>query len=230
MTARNEDLHEDPPPSLKAAALSVLLGFVALFGLSAAAGVVGGMIASHTFFGPWAWQTTVILAAILLVSAGAIWGLLRLKPWKRSGEPVSRATRRARRLLWLSTLVVALGALALIPGTHPVDGKDVPFGVFSNGKEPFSNGPISPGIAIFAIAAWLLGQAINKGWWYVSADEHERRADDVGNLVAWALFMTVTPAWWVAARAGLLPQPNAMVLWLVTVWVAAIGYFWRRNR
>ncbi len=79
----------------------------------------------------------------------------------------------------------------------------------------FSNSPVPVWIAIFAIGSWLLGQAINKWWWYFSADEHERKADDLGNLAGWALFMVVTPAWWVAARAGLLPQPNAMLLWLL---------------
>ena len=79
------------------------------------------------------------------------------------------------------------------------------FGTFSK-EHPaafFSNSPVPLRIAIFAIASWLLGQVINKWWWYFSTDEHEQKADDLGNLTGWALFFTVTPAWWVAARAGL---------------------------
>jgi hypothetical protein len=157
------------------------------------------------------------------MGAGAIWGLLRLKPWKArkvSVEPVSPRTRRTNKLLGLAVLVTVPGTLALAFGTMNIDH---PLALFSNS-------PVPLWIAIFAIASWLLGQAINKWWWYFSADEHERKADDFGNLVAWALFVTVTPAWWVAARAGLLPPPNAMLLWLVAVWVAAIGWYWRRHR
>jgi hypothetical protein len=233
MMARNEVLQEDGPPSFKTAALSVLLGFVALFGLSAVAGVMGAMFATHTFWVPWPWQTTALLATILLISAGAICGLVSLKPWKRSGEPVSPATRRTRRLFWLTELIAALSGLALIYGAQFVDGSDVPFGTFSTGKLEalgmFSNRPIPPGIAIFAITSWVLAMAFGV-WRYLSADEYEREANDFGKLVAFRVFYTVTPAWWVAARAGLLPQPNAMILWLATLLIAASGGFWRRYR
>ena len=84
-------------------------------------------------------------------------------------------------------------------------------------------------MAVFAIATWLLSWAIG-WWWYFSADEHEQRASDVGLLVAGGLFATVTPAWWVAARAGLTPQPDAMILLGAVNLVWAIGWFWRRNR
>lgn len=134
-------------------------------------------------------------------------------------------------------LVGALAAVAGIYGTQWDVGKNfpenLPFGVFSNDSgDPFgifSNRPLSLGFALFAITSWLLAMAIGLRR-YLSADEHERQANDFGKLVAFRLFYTVTPAWWVAARAGLLPQPNAMVLWLVTLLVAAIGVFWRRYR
>ena len=81
---------------------------------------------------------------------------------------------------------------------------------------------------MFAIACWLVSWAIG-WWWYVSADELEQRASDVGLLLGGFLFAMVTPAWWVAARADLLPQPNAMVLWCIVNVVWMIGWFWRRN-
>jgi hypothetical protein len=208
---------------LKAAVhvLSALLVVVALFGFFLAAGVVKVQL---RFWWPWPWQVKFMVAVDLLMGLGAICGLLWLKPWKAwkgSGEPVSPRTRRTNKLFWLSTVVVALSGVALILGTRLPDSKDMTFGMFANS-------PVSPGIAILVVAGWLLGMAINRWWWYFSADEHERRADDFGNLLGWVLFLTVTPAWWVAARAGLLPQPNAMLLWLVAGWVSAIGYFWRR--
>jgi hypothetical protein len=210
------------PSRAKVAALLVLLALVVLLAFGGTSALVRALLAT-SFLGLWYWKTLCMLAANVLVGAGAIWGFFRLEPWKGwkgSGEPVSPSTRKTNKLFGLSGLIVALSAVAVIYGAQLADGKSDPL---------FSNSPVSRGVAIFAVAAWLLGQAINKWWWYFSADEHERRAEDVGNLLGWALFFTVTPAWWVAARAGLVPQPNAMVLWIVTVGVSAAGYFWRRS-
>jgi xanthosine utilization system XapX-like protein len=211
------------PSRPKVAAVSMMLGIVALAGFAVTVSVVRILVATKTLSGPWPWQTVCVFASNLLIGVVAIWSFLWLKPWKEwkeSGEPLSPSTRKARNLLALSGMVCGAGSVALY------------FGAFSKDRPSafFSNSPVPLRIAIFAIASWLLGQAINKWWWYFSADEHQRKADDVCNLVSWALFFTVTPAWWVAARAGLLPQPNAMLLWVVAVGAGAIGYFWRRSR
>jgi xanthosine utilization system XapX-like protein len=211
------------PSRPKVAAVSMMLGIVALAGFAVTVSVVRTLVATKTLSGPWPWQTVCVFASNLLIGVVAIWSFLWLKPWKEwkeSGEPLSPSTQKARNLLALSGMVCGAGSVALY------------FGAFSKDRPSafFSNSPVPLRIAIFAIASWLLGQAINKWWWYFSADEHQRKADDVCNLVSWALFFTVTPAWWVAARAGLLPQPNAMLLWVVAVGAGAIGYFWRRSR
>ena len=64
---------------------------------------------------------------------------------------------------------------------------------------------------------------------HLSADELEQRASDVGLLFGGFLFAVVTPMWWIAARAGLVPQPNAMVLWCIVNVIWTIGWFWRRT-
>jgi hypothetical protein len=211
------------PSRVRAIALPLLLALVAWMGFGALLAMGKVLVATHTLWGPWAWQTTVMLAGNLVIGVGAIWAMLWMRPWKAlqilDDEPVSPATRKAKNLLGMSALVAAPGALVLY------------YGAFSEGhpNAMFSNRPVPLWVAIFAIACWLLSQAINKWWWYFSADEYERRADDFGNLLGWAVFLIVTPAWWVAARAGLLPHMDAMVLWVVAVGVSAVGYFWRRN-
>ena len=148
-------------------------------------------------------RVMIVLPVSLLIGAAALWGLMRLKPW---AGPISPTTRKTNTLFYVSGLVAVPGSVAL----H--------FGAVSRGNPYgfFSNSPISLGIAIVAITSWLLALAI-AWWWYYSADEHERKAYDFGSLFGHGLFITVTPAWWVAARAGLLPQPDAMVLWCVTM-------------
>lgn len=238
MMAKSEIRPEDRPLSLKIAALSVLLAFGALFGFCAVVVTGSLMLSTHTFWFPWGRSTPIIFGASLLISAGGVWGILRLQPLLRSAVlPLSPATRRTQKLYKLTQLVGALTALAVIYGTQSDVGKnipqDLPFGVFSNGMgDPLgilSNRPISLSLALFAITSWVVAMAIGLRR-YLSADEHERQANDFGKLVAFRLFYALTPAWWVAARAGLLPQPNAMFLWLIALLVAAIGAFWRRYR
>jgi hypothetical protein len=217
--ARNEDRLEDRPPSLKAAALPMLLGLAALAGFLGAGAMLVVLFAHDRLWIPWNVRTTVVFAVYLLLGIGGAWGLKRLKPWAGSGEPISPATRRTNTLFVVSGLLGVPGSLLLLYGTT---SEEHPLGLFSNS-------PISIGIAVAVIAGWLLSTAI-AWWWYFSADEHERKAYDFGSLVACGLFFTVTPAWWIAARAGLLPQPDAMILWVVIGVVTSIGWFWHRYR
>ena len=211
------------PSTPKAAMLSLLLGVMALAGFGVAVTVVKTLAAAGTLTGPWPWRTAVVFTSNLLIGVGAIWGFVWLRPWRGwkdwsgLGEPVSPTTRRTNKLYWLKELLVAVAMLALIFGAY---SKDHPFSVASNG-------PIPMWIAVVAIPCWLLARVLRE-WWRSSADEHERRASDFGRNAAAGVFLAVTPAWWVAARAGLAPQPDAMALWILAMLVSSVGWTWRR--
>ena len=215
---RSEDMQEDDPMISRTAALSFLLVMVALVGLTWAISVVWWVLLVEDFVWGSAQARRLMIAfpVCLLISGAALWGLIRLKPW---GGPIAPTTRRTYTLILLSALVLLPATVALfIDGFSP-----------DNWYGFLSNSAISPGLAFFAIASWLLALPI--GWWgYRTADEHERRANDFGILAGAGLFLAVTPVWWVAARAGLLPMPDAMVLWCVTVGVWTIGAFWHAHR
>jgi hypothetical protein len=217
MMAKSDGVHEDrPTTSSKAAVMTFLLGIVALMGLVSAAQLVAWVI----FVDDFDWgsaqgrRVMIVLPVSLLIGVAALWGFMRVKP---RGEPISPTTRKTNVLFLVSGLVAVPGVLSLAFGTR------------QNAYGLFSDSPISPRIAIFTITSWLLALALS-WWWYFSADEHERKSYDFGSLFGHGLFITVTPAWWVAARAGLLPQPDAMVLWCVTMAVITIGWFWHRYR
>lgn len=207
----------DPAP-LNAAMMSVLLGFLALMGLSAAAGVVGAVLFDPRIQHPVNWLTWAHLAVFSLIGGGSAWGLVRLKPWARRG-PVSPAARKTNTLFGLSGAIATVACLPLIVRTMR-EGDPAAL---------FSSDPLPLWIAIFSIPVWLLSWALG-WWWYFSADEHEQRASDVGLLMAGGLFATVAPVWWLAARAGLMPPPDAMILWGIVNLVWGAGWFWRRNR
>lgn len=209
----------DGPEDLKPAVMSILLGLLALAGLSAAAGVVGAVLYDPRIKHPVNWLSWAYFALYLLIGLGAIWALVRLKPWTRR-EPMSPSTRKTNALFGLGGILATVSCLAVIVHTMQGGGNAFAF---------FSNSPVAPWVAVFAIATWLLSWAIS--WlWYFSADEHEQRASDVGLLFGGLAFAVVTPAWWVAARAGLMPQPNAMALWLAVNLIWTGGWLWRRNR
>jgi hypothetical protein len=209
---------EDGPPNLKPQMMSALLGIVALAGISAACGVVGAVLFDPRIKHPVNMLTWVFFALFLLIGLFALWGLVRLKPWARR-EPISPSTRRTNALFGLSGVVATASVVALMLG----------IGEWDRGFGLFSNSPVGLWLALFAILTWVISWAI--AWlWYFSADEHEQRASDVGLLIGGLLFAVATPVWWVAARAGLVAQPNAMVLWLAVNLIWTFGWFWRRSR
>lgn len=215
--AAASELDEDPAP-LNAAILAALLGFVALSGFAAAAGVLGAVLFDPRIDRPANWLTWAHFAVFLAIGFVAARGLFRLRPWAKRA-PLSPATRKTNFLFGLSGAVGVAACLPLI--------------ILNMSQAPsqpmFSNGPLPHWIALYAIPVWLLSWAIG-WWWYFTADEHEQRASDVGLLFAGGVFATVAPAWWIAARAGLMPHPDAMVLWLAFNVIWAAGWFWRRNR
>ena len=219
MLAKAEDRPRDFPAKVMTVALAVMLGCLMLSGAVGTAVILRVLIARQTLLGPWGWQVPTFLVIDLLVVVAAIWGLWRLKPWQGwtgPREPVSPATQKANRLFGLKELLGLAAVLALVCGARdPI--------------KAFSNSPLSPGVAIFAIAAWLLARALRE-WWGRRSDEHEQRAIDFGRRVGAGLFLAVTPAWWVAARGGLLPQPNVMILWAVTMLATSFGWSWYRGR
>jgi hypothetical protein len=220
MMAKGEDLPEDRPAGLAAILLSALLGALALAGLGTAAAVVVVWFSTSHF--PWgtpgAWRTVGVLGVALMIGFAALLGGIKLRPWRGRGGPVSPATRRTGKLYWAKELLGLVAILALVFGAFHVDQ---PFAAFSNSALPVW-------IALVVIPCWLAARLIREGW-RNSADEHERHASDFGRNAATGAFLAVTPAWWIAARAGLAPQPDAMVLWILTMLVSSIGWVWRRN-
>jgi hypothetical protein len=220
MMAVPEDRQEDRPATLATTVLSVALATVALGGLSGAVSVVVVLLffAHHFVWGsPTAWRTVLVFAVSLLIGGAALWGLMRLRPWRRWAGPVSPATRRSNILYWLKEGLALVAMLALF------------FGAASLGHPTaaISNGPIPPWVAIVAGLSWLVARVLRE-WWRNSSDEHEQRASDTGRNAAAGIFLAVTPVWWVAWRAGFLPQPDAMVLWILVMVVSSIGWSWRR--
>ncbi len=207
---------DDPPQRVEA--VSFVLGNLLLLGVASTIAILVVVLFKERGPDPLNPLTFVFAGLNLLVAGAAIWGFRRLKPWEER-ERLSPSTRRTNALFGLSGLVCVPGVLALALTSSSAEN---PFGLFSNG-------PVAPWVALLALASWALGMWI--GWkWYFSADEHEREAYDFGSVVGAGIFTALAPAWWVAARAGLVPHPDPMVLWLITMFAISVAWLWRRSR
>lgn len=188
-------------------AIGLLGGFGLVFTAAMIAGYVTGMLDRG---GPNV-RDAVILAAMLLVAALIGYGAWRWWP-RDPGVPISPRVRSARNIL------IASGALGL------------PLGLilgFSDGgaERALSNGPVSPAIALLAIATWAAAFVTTWLWWQ-KIDEHEAAAYRDGGNIAVHAYLFIAPSWWMASRAGWLPPQDPMIVFLAvgTVWLIAWAY------
>jgi hypothetical protein len=203
---------------MRTVALSALLALILLFSLGAIAGAGVAWFEPGSDSDPL--TAGIVVGVAVAAAALSLWGLLRLKPWAGADEPISPKTRKARNLLYASAALGAVIGAVLALGTIDMDD---PFGLFSNR-------PLSRTVVIPILAVWLLVVPVISWQWHRSVDEHEAEAYKFGGIAALYLYAFVTPAWWLAWRAGMLPAPEAMAIYLAVIAVMTAGWFWRRHR
>jgi hypothetical protein len=132
-------------------------------------------------------------------------------------DPVGPRTRRARH--WMTFAFF----LSLLLGAGLLFGSD------RTHVGPLGDGPIDRTVAAALIAVWVVYFLVSWLWWR-NVDEHEAKAYNFGAVVAIHVYFFIVPAWWVAWRAGFVPEPQHMAMVLVTALVWSAGWFWRRYR
>jgi hypothetical protein len=90
------------------------------------------------------------------------------------------------------------------------------------------NGPVSPVLAAGLIAAWLIPGPLLTWLWWRQIDEHEAGAYREGAVVAIHAYVFLTPAWWIATRAGWLPPQEPMLVLFAVSLVWGLVWFVRR--
>lgn len=159
-------------------------------------------------------KAAAILGAMLLLAGGIAYAMWRLWPQMRD-EPVAPRVRNARRILIAACLLGApLGFVIGISGEGP--------------GEIFGNTPISPVIAAAIIVSWLIIGPLVTWLWWRQIDEHEAGAYREGGLIAAHAYLFVSPAWWIATRAGWLPPQDPMLVLLAVCLVWCLVWFVRR--
>ncbi|MDO9369345.1 MAG: hypothetical protein Q7T68_12320 [Sphingopyxis sp.] len=130
---------------------------------------------------------------------------------------------RRKRLYWAS-----LGGAALlgVMSAALLQSGDVELGV----DALFTNGALSPSIAIALSLLWAVGLAITMTIYHRAIDDHEERAWLWAGLAGWYAFIVPAPAWWILHRASLAPPADVMLLFVLSMVVNAIVYLWLKFR
>lgn len=210
------------PMSALGAFLRLAGGFlIAVF----AAGVASGVVMTareHGEFGLGA-AIGVALAAALLV--GGIWLMLSVR--RRFSMPRSPRVRRSRIALYVALGVsMVVGAATGIAGHMSNDLHGEPMDVFGS---LLSSAPIGTAFALAALAGWIAAIAVSV-YWHLTLDEIERAEYEFGATLALYAYVSIAPAWWIAWRGGMLPEPSGVAIFLIVCTVWCIGWGWRRYR
>jgi hypothetical protein len=100
----------------------------------------------------------------------------------------------------------------------------------AGGADLTSNAALSPTVAVALSALWVVGLAVSLVAYERTIDDHERQAYHLGGLWGFYAFIIPCPAWWVMHRAEMAPPVDAMILFIASLAVNAIVYFWFKFR
>lgn len=90
--------------------------------------------------------------------------------------------------------------------------------------------PLTPNFAIGASILWIVGMIVSLVIYHRAVDDHEERAYLWASTAAWYAITLAAPTWWVLARAGLAPSPNAMLIFLGALVVNCAVWLWLKYR
>ncbi|HEV7232645.1 MAG TPA: hypothetical protein VGN36_00270 [Sphingorhabdus sp.] len=136
--------------------------------------------------------------------------------------PLSKRERLNRNLL-IACLV--LGAvMGLVMGL--VESRDA-----SGDISMFSNSPLPTGIALAFAFVWVvIVPAIAWYWHRYAVDEQERHAYREGAYYAFYAYGVGAPLWWLLWRGGLVPEPDGIVIYYITIGVCGVVWLWKKYR
>ncbi len=197
---------------------------ICILGIIMTGGAITGFVAEHRADGGGPFSATAlgIISVFVLVIATLAYVIWRnLQSLKTSGEQLTRRERLNNRMV--AAFAVAGGLMGVVLAVSGDLGSQNP--------DIFSSGPIAPGIAI--ALALVIGIIMPFGSWYWHMrviDEQESQAYRSGALLAVYAFWIGAPVWWLLWRGGLAPQPDGIALYLMTIFIALIVWFYEKYR
>ncbi|NIJ22737.1 hypothetical protein [Sphingomonas japonica] len=93
-----------------------------------------------------------------------------------------------------------------------------------------SGGAISPGVAVIGVIVMLAG-VLGGSWFYFrEIDELDLRDNLIAATVGLYFYALVYPCWYALSRGGIAPKTNPEMIFVATLVVVTLTYFWKRWR
>lgn len=207
----DNEIVETPNPALRKALVVGVGGFLIVFLAAFALGYTHGAM-EHEALPPFDYFIIAGLWALVLLTAFGCW-----KFWPRGEvELLSSSAKKSRMLYVIGALIgIILGFFIALSG-----GPDE--------ETLFSNGPIGSVTAIVAIIVWAIVTPIITLFWWRTADEHEIASYSDGAVFAFHIYLFLAPSWWMATRAGWLPQQDPMIVWTIAISCCSVVWLYRK--
>ncbi|WP_209347571.1 hypothetical protein [Pontixanthobacter sp. CEM42] len=207
----NETQNVDENSPLNDRLLAILAGIAALFIFGALTGYTAQVVEDGNL--------RAIDGAIVfgLIIAMVLAGSFAWSKWRKvAAEPEATSARKSRNIYIGATILGGfLGAFIMVAGGPDLDTM-------------FSNDPISGAVAVISIMIWAIGAPLITIIWWRVTDEHEIAAYSKGGLLAFHLYVFLVPSWWMAARAGWIPQQDPMIIWAVTMVLWSVAWLYKK--
>lgn len=202
--------HSDGAVNLKRALIGFGGGFLLIF----VAGIIAGFASAAFEHGGPSLIDAAVLGAMLLAALGVAYAMWWFWP-RGTNEPEAPRVKSARMIMIVAAVVsFALGVLLAVAGDSASDA--------------LSNGPVSQLTAIVSIALWLFAVPVLTWMWWRRVDEHEAGAYREGAFVAVHVYLFLAPTWWMASRAGWLPDQDPMIVLLIVSFAWTAVWFVKR--
>jgi hypothetical protein len=224
MTELTENTMFEPKEERDPESRSTLWMLVSGLGIVMTAGAIAGYLGQHQEQGggPLGTAGIVVMAvfgAIIVALGYALWrNGVKLRS---SSQNLPRREKLNQRVMAGSVLLGGVIGIALLAAPT---GND-------NDLSIFSSAPIEPWVAVLLAAIVGIAVPLMSWFWHNRViDEQEADAYRSGALIAIYIYWFVAPVWWLLWRGGLVPAPDGVALYLITMFAAMGIWFWKKYR
>lgn len=196
-----------------------VMGWGALLGIGLAGAVMLWAGGKNLVTGAFEQSDWIAALVGLTMLAAVSWPLWRYRPDFTMGEP---QTRRGNRIRW--------GLVAIVLVAIATSGLTMVHSMQSGDPDPyllFKNAPLPTDIAMSLLVLWAIAIPAIALTMRRNSDDFKRATGDFGMMIGGQVFTYIAPLWWIAWRGGLMPRPDAMILFVITLVVINIAMFWK---
>lgn len=159
---------------------------------------------------------TGIITAMILLSA------ILIKLYKKfAANDISVKEKKRRDILVLSG--IAGGIIGVILSLQSATDKELGF-------YHTYYAPVPTLLALALAFFWVICMPIICYYYYKLADEQEIYATRIGTYYSLYIYMIGAPTWWILWRGGLVPEPNGVIIYFITIFSFGGIYLWKKHR